>query len=263
MARCRRRLEAYRENAFLGDADQRRRLVESGDRAFGDQHPFVEDVAQANAALLHEPGDLLRAALAAELLVLAEGEVDRLARPEARGDAHLHRFHDRHQVALVVPGAAAPDEAVLLRARERSGLPVALGAGRDRHDVLVRQQRDRRSLGVAAGPCVEQAVLADDFAAKHRVRFREARLQQRLQRQELGCVRVGVGRRRDGLQSHGGGEALAHRGGIDCGRRHRRRRDLPRRGGRRFHTRHDGEREDDAPEQREPLPHGQASRPLS
>ena len=53
-------------------------------------------------------------------------------------------------------------------AGERRDLPVAFGAGRDRHDVLVRHQRDRRRLRVAAGPGVEQAVLADDLAVQRR-----------------------------------------------------------------------------------------------
>ena len=62
---------------------------------------------------------------------------------EAAGEQRLHRFQLRDQVGLVVPRAAAPDEAVLDRAGERLGLPVAFGAGRDRHHVLVRHQRDR------------------------------------------------------------------------------------------------------------------------
>ena len=63
------------------------------------------------------PRCLSRAAMAfapvsAALLVMAEGEIDRLLRPVAAREQSLGRFEDRHQRALVVDRAAPDDEAV-------------------------------------------------------------------------------------------------------------------------------------------------------
>ena len=115
--------------------------------------PSSSDEREAHAALLQQPGDLHRAALAAHLLVVRRTRVHGLARLEARGQQHLHRLQLRDQVALVVPGAAAPDEAVLDRARERAGLPLALGAR-------------RRSAPRPGGPAAASAWPADRCPAR-------------------------------------------------------------------------------------------------
>ena len=67
------------------------------------------------------------------------------------------RFQLGDEVALVVPGATAPDKAVLDGAGERLGLPELFCPRRDRHHVLVRHQRHAGRGGIAAGPGEEQA----------------------------------------------------------------------------------------------------------
>ena len=89
---------------------------------------------------------------ARDLLVMAEREIDRPLRAEARLGHRLGGLQHRIEVALVVPGAAAPDEAVGDDAVKGRLLPVLLGARRDRHHVLMRQQRDRLRLRVASPP---------------------------------------------------------------------------------------------------------------
>jgi hypothetical protein len=55
---------------------------------------------------LQQFGDGLGALLAADLLVVAGGDVDRLARLEAGGGQRLDRLEDGEQVGLVVPRTA-------------------------------------------------------------------------------------------------------------------------------------------------------------
>ena len=129
--------------ALLGQADQRRRLAQARQHAVEHQQAFVEHPVEAHAARLEQLGDRQRAAQAADLLVVAHHEIDRLLGLEAAADQQLDGFHLREQVALVVERAAAPDEAVLDLAAEGVDRPGLLGARRDRHHVLVRHQRDR------------------------------------------------------------------------------------------------------------------------
>jgi hypothetical protein len=171
---------------------------------------------------------LRRAALSADFLVLAEDQVDRLARLEAGPGEALDRLHDRHQVALVVPRPAPPDEAVLHGAGERRLLPVGLGARGDRDDVLVGHQGNRRRGRVRARPGVEKPVLADRLAPQHGVRPGEVGHQQGVQGVEFGRMGVLVLARGDGLQAHRSREPGGRRRGVDGHRRDRRHAQLAR-----------------------------------
>src|SRR5215218_2532128 len=95
---------------------------------------------------------------------MAEREIDRSLRAKS---GLCHRFgglEHRIEVSLVVPRPAAPDKTVGNDTGEGRLLPIFLGARRHRDHVLMRQQRDRGGLGIAALPAVEQAVAADDLA---------------------------------------------------------------------------------------------------
>lgn len=59
-----------------------------------------------------------------------------------------------------------------ITAREWLDRPVPVGAGCDRHHVLVRHQQHRSRLGVAALPPVEQAQFADHFPVQRRMQTR-------------------------------------------------------------------------------------------
>ena len=97
----------------------------------------------------------------------------------------MRRFHLGHEVALVVPGAPPPNEAVLDLTAKGFGLPVALGAGCHRHHVLVGHEQDGLRLGLAAAPGIEQAQVAHHLTLQGGVGFGKPGLQQRVQLLEL------------------------------------------------------------------------------
>jgi hypothetical protein len=181
----RRRGQFQRQEAFLGDADERRRAVEPFENAFRDQQPLIQHEVETHAAALQQLRDRRRAVAPAQLLIVAEGQIQRLSRPEALRDHELDRLHDGHEVALVVPGASAPDEAVSNLAGERGDGPIAVRSRGDRHHVLMCHEHRRLGPRIVTRPCVEQAQAADDFALEHRMRLRKTALQQRVQLAEL------------------------------------------------------------------------------
>src|SRR5205085_1881746 len=81
------------------------------------------------------------------------------------------------------------DEAALHVAGQRGLGPVRLGAGGDRHDILVSHQQQRLGRGVAAGPGVEQAQRTDRLALERGLHPRVGRAQMLVQRAGLGGVR--------------------------------------------------------------------------
>jgi len=111
---------------------------------------------------------------AAAFLVMAEGEIDGLPRPEPSCEKPFRRFEDRHQRALVVDRPAPGHEAVGDRAAERRGAPLALAARFDRDDVLMRRKQQGRCGRVATRPGVEEASARDLLALQPGVNQREA-----------------------------------------------------------------------------------------
>ena len=187
--------------ALLGDADQRGRLVEALDQTVGDQEALVDHEVELHPARGEQRRDVLRAAGAGGFLVMAEGEIDRALGLEARLRQRFGGFQHGIEVALVVPGAAAPDEAVGDDAVIGRVLPVLVGARRDRHDVLMRQQRDRLGLRVRTLPGVEQAVIGDDLALGCGMKRRKALFDMRLHAaQRLGML-VGLFVAGDGAEA--------------------------------------------------------------
>ena len=94
---------------------------------------------------------------------MAEGEKQRAPRDEADLHQALHRRQDRDQVALVVHGSAAPDEAVGDCALEGRMGPLVEGALGHGHHVLMRQQQHGFEPGIATRPSVEEAQLVGRF----------------------------------------------------------------------------------------------------
>ena len=176
MARRGRHLEHHRHVALLGHADERRGLGNAGHQAFKHQQPLVKHKVETHAALLQQRGNLLGTARTTRLLVSAVGQVNGARRLVAAGQQHLDGLHLRKQVALVVPRAPAPDEAVFDLTGKRRHLPVALGAGRHGHHVLVRHQHHGPGLRVGALPGVEQAQVIHHLALQCGMHARKARL---------------------------------------------------------------------------------------
>jgi hypothetical protein len=112
---------------------------------------------------------------------MTKGKIDGPLRAKALPRHCLGGFQHRIEIALVIPGAAAPDKAVGYDAVERRLLPVVLGSRRDWHHVLMGEQSDRQRLCVGALPLVEQAILPDDLAPgcgmKRRKAFQDVGLQ--------------------------------------------------------------------------------------
>ena len=120
-----------------------------------------------------------------------------------RAEQHLDGLHLRDQVALVVPGAAAPDEAVLDLAGERrrpaSALSVPGAIGTTSWCAI---SAIGLAVGVAAVPGVEQAVARrPPRACSVGVHLREALLQVGMQLAELVRVRPRVVEAGHGLRS--------------------------------------------------------------
>ena len=76
----------------------------------------------------------------------------------------LNGFHDADKVVLHIKSASAPDELAVVIAAERLMSPIALGAGLDRNDILMRKQSYRLKIWILALPAIEQARLGDILA---------------------------------------------------------------------------------------------------
>ena len=213
-----------------------------------------------DASLLEKPGHLHRTARATNFFVLTEDQIEGLARLEPRASEHFNGLHHGHQVALVVPRTATPDEPVDRCSGERRLLPIAFSAGRHGDHVLMRHQSDRRNFRVAAGPGVDKTVLADHLALQHGVRLRIARLQMGVQANELLGVGIGVSERRDGLETHRRAEASRCRCHVNGNWRYRRHHHLTRYRQQRLRTNCESQHEDGGAQQREQLAHVQRHR---
>src|SRR6185295_11402575 len=123
---------------------------------------------------------------------MAERKIDRSLGTEAASRHRLGGLQHGIEVALVVPGAAAPDEAVGYDAIKGRMLPIFLGARRHRHYVLMREQCDRLRPRVGACPCVEQAVATDDFAFGGGMKCRKALFEMRSHAAQRFGVLVGL-----------------------------------------------------------------------
>jgi len=173
--------------------------------------------------------DRQRAAQAADFLVVAHHQVDRLAWLEAAADQHLDGFHLREQIALVVERATAPDETVLDFAAERVHRPRLLGPGCNGHHVLVRHQRDRLGRGVGARPRIQQRMLADDFLLQGGVDLGVLLFEVGVQLVEFSRVAGRIVQAGHSAELDRAGQPLGGCGQVDLQRRRRRHGNLPRR----------------------------------
>ena len=106
------RIQHQRGIALFGNADQRGRLVEPLHDAFGNQQALIDHEVEADAARGEQRRDRFRPGGTRSLLVMAERKIDRALGAEAGNGHGFGSLQHRIEVALVVPGAAAPDEAV-------------------------------------------------------------------------------------------------------------------------------------------------------
>ena len=201
--------------ALLGDPDHRDGRVQ--DRiVVDDQEALVQREGRLDAARLQRVGDRLGPAdLADHLLVVSGDDQDGAPGLEALAGQGLGGLHQRHQRALVVDRAAAPDRAVPDGAGEGRGLPLAQGLVGDRHHVLVGHQDDRLERGIGALPGVDQGAVADDLARRDRVELRIGLDQPGALGVPLGAVVLGRVLVRDGLELHRLRQAVRRLGRID------------------------------------------------
>src|SRR3990170_278562 len=97
---------------LLGDANHGDGGRNAGDESMPDGQPLIDQVFEPDAPRAEERGDLGRALVTPDLLIVAEGEIDGPARPEALGQEQLRGLQDPEYRDLVVHGAPAPDVAV-------------------------------------------------------------------------------------------------------------------------------------------------------
>ena len=93
MSRGGRHLELHRQEALLRHTDQRGRLGQPRQHAFGNQQPFVDHEIETLATRLEQRGDLLGATVATHFLVSTKGQVDGATRLEAAGGQQLNGLH--------------------------------------------------------------------------------------------------------------------------------------------------------------------------
>jgi hypothetical protein len=210
VAAVRRGRDGERQIALLGDADQRDGGGHAGDQLLADRAAFVEHPHEAASLRLEALDGGERAVPAADLLVVAEDQEHRARRLEARLHELLDRLADADQLRLGVDRAAAPHEPAGHGAGEGRLLPVALGAGLDRHDVLVRHQHDGVLRGVATRPRVDERAFADELAVQGRVQRGIAAFEVVAERLEDGGIVLGRILVRHGRDADRRGEALQH-----------------------------------------------------
>ena len=173
--------------------------------------------ARARRATRAAPRSSARLPIAADFLVVTEGEHHRALRREARREQRLDRFADRDQRTLVVDRAAAPDEAIVRCDLRRAGSSSA-------RDCRRAPRPGARAGGSAAAsgdvplPGVEQA---------HRDVFERERLVQPRIRRRPGIA--GTRRRPRATSSRDPGTRSSGSGSPPRGvaRRGRRRRAVP------------------------------------
>ena len=229
MAARRPRHQLERGVALLGDADRGDLAREARQHARLEQRvALIEDEGRAHAAGGQGLGDAHGAGRTAYLLVVSEGQDHRAARREALRQQRLDRLADRHQGAFVVDRATAPHEAVGDCAGEGRMGPELDALGR--HDVVVREEQDRRERGIAARPGIHERMVGDALQGERIVEPRVARRQPGGERVEgLGLQLRGIRRVGDGGDADRLGEPLRRRLRVDGARRGRRHRNLARR----------------------------------
>jgi hypothetical protein len=235
--------ELERHQALLGQADQCQRLLHARQDAFGHRQALVEHPGQLDPTLLEQRHDLCRTELPAHLLVVPEHKVDRALRLVAGLEQQLGSFELGDEVALVVQRAAAPHEAAFDHPGKRRLLPQRLGTGGDGHHVLVREQRHRCQLGIAALPREEQAVATHHLALQLVVHQGVTLSQVCVQRVELGSHTHRVEQAAHSLGAHRRGHRLGHRRFVDRQLWQRWRVELPRALAQRVAHEHEREQE--------------------
>ncbi|MCY1294301.1 hypothetical protein D9M70_435930 [compost metagenome] len=188
--------QRQRHDALLGHADQRNWLVETLHYSVCYERAFIHHEVESDRTRGQLRGDLFGAAIAADFLVVAGHHVDRLFRPKALGQQSFDGLQYGQQVALVVPGTAPPDVAILDGAREGIDRPIFLSAFGDGDHILVRHQHERFGLRIAALPGEEQVVASHQFALERTVYQWKRVLQMLMQLEEFGrgMVRLAVER---------------------------------------------------------------------
>ena len=131
---------------LFGNTDARQVAVK---KAF-DMHrqngaALVENAVQMNASLRQQRRHGFGAAVFAadHFFIAAEAQIDVTLRLEALFQQSLHGFHHADEVVFHIERAAPPDKFAVVMAAERGIGPILFRSGRDRHHVLMRQQRNR------------------------------------------------------------------------------------------------------------------------
>ncbi len=252
--------EDDRDRPLLGDADHGDRGLDSHREVGRDDPPLVDHPLEGHAAGGEQLRDPLGALVAADLLVVTEGQVDRALGLKALPDEPLHGFEQADHARLVVHGAPAPDDAFADDPVEGRMRPVRLALGLHRDHVLVRRQKNRPQLRVASRPGVEKAEVRQRLALERPmgggVDGRQVAVQlPELPRVELGAVLVG-----DGSKADRKGQALGQGLGIDSERSRGSRLHLARREKGRAQQHHAGEQREPErqsrqnPSHRHPIP---------
>ena len=203
--------------ALFGDADHGDRRLDARQHADGHLSALIEDRFKLNMAGLQQADNLQRTLLAADFLVVAKREIESALRLEAVGEQALHRLELAHEAGLHIEGPATPDAAFGNLAAEGRVLPVALGAGADRHDILVAHEQRRLQGGILARPSVEQAEAVDLFALQMRMDQREGLSEERVEAVELRPAVRNRGDERFGVELQGGAEPARGRIHLELG----------------------------------------------
>src|SRR5512135_3760236 len=110
--------------------------------------------------------DLGGAIMAADLFVVAKGQIDRSLGRETGRQKMFYRLEDRQHAAFVVHGAAPPDVAVGEHAGKRRMAPRRFRRRIDGDHVHMGHQQDRSQCAVTPLPFEEQALAADGFSVE-------------------------------------------------------------------------------------------------
>ena len=181
--------------ALFKHADHGEVSGDAADRLGDDAAALVADEKRPHSAAL-ELIDELRRAVARPLFRAGRGDVNVICRFISGGEQLLDRLEKRHDRALGVRRAAAPDLAIGNIAGKRCVLPRTLGG----HDILMAHEHDRTIVRLAR-PIIEQ-VAVDVRARELFMHEREELRQQGVEALEL--LRLAdIGIRRGVAPDHG------------------------------------------------------------
>ena len=181
--------------ALFEHADHGEVAGDAADRLGDDAAALIADEKRPHAAAL-ELGDELWRAVARPLFRTGRGDVDIVGRLVSGGEQLLDRLEKRHDRALGVRRAAAPDLAVGNVTGKRRMRPRALGG----HDVLMAHEHDRTVVRPAR-PVIEQ-IAVNVRARELFMHKREELCQQSMETLELFRL-ADVGVRRGVAPDHG------------------------------------------------------------